>query len=78
MVKWFNASYRRSVAETTEETRWYSVKKHILSYFGNISMDKITTQMLDEFYNDKLDEGLSPKSVKELHHPLFKMKQPSG
>ncbi|MGW6252639.1 hypothetical protein ACWF7H_24485 [Peribacillus butanolivorans] len=41
-------------------------------------MDKITTQMLDEFYNDKLDEGLSPKSVKELKHPLSKMKQTSG
>lgn len=26
MVKWFNTSYRRSVAETTAETRWYSVK----------------------------------------------------
>ena len=37
MVKWFNTSYRRSVAETTEETRWYSVKKHILSYFGNFN-----------------------------------------
>lgn len=33
-------------------------------------MDKINTQMLDEFYNDKLDEGLSPKSVKELHNLL--------
>uniref|UniRef100_UPI0036D28C29 hypothetical protein n=1 Tax=Streptomyces atratus TaxID=1893 RepID=UPI0036D28C29 len=40
MVKWFNTSYRRSVAETTAETRWYSVKKHILSYFGNIQWIK--------------------------------------
>lgn len=68
--KWFNSTYKRSVAETTAETRWYSIEKHILPYFHNQMLDNITARMIDEFYNDKLDEGLASKTVREYHNLL--------
>jgi integrase len=43
---------------------------HLIPYFGNIAIDKITTKMLDDFYNDKLDEGLALKTVREFHDLL--------
>lgn len=70
IVEWFNTSYKNSVEETTAETRWYTVKNHFIPYFEDITIDKITTKMLDEFYNDKVDEELSAKTVREFHNLL--------
>jgi integrase len=67
---WFNTSYKRSVEETTAETRWFTVINHLIPYFGETPIDKITTKMLDDFYNDKLDEELAPKTVREFHNLL--------
>jgi integrase len=70
--EWFEKSYKRSVEETTAETRWDSLKIHVIPYFGTIPINQITTRMLDDFYNDKLDEGLSPKTVREFHNLVRK------
>lgn len=70
ITKWYDTVYKGSVAETTAETRRYSIRKHILPYFGAVTTDKITTKMIDEFYHKKLDEGLSPKTIKDLHNIL--------
>lgn len=68
IVEWFEKSYKRSVEETTAETRWDALKRHVIPYFNMISINEITTKMLDDFYNDKLDEGLAPKTVREFHN----------
>lgn len=70
ITKWFDTVYKNSVAETTAETRWYSIRKHILPHFGNVPINKITTKTIDEFYYKKLDEGLSPKTIKDFHNTL--------
>lgn len=70
--EWFEKSYKRSVEETTAETRWDSLKNHIIPYFQKTPLNQITTRMLDDFYNDKLDEGLAPKTVREFHNLLRK------
>ncbi|KMY43397.1 hypothetical protein AC622_03290 [Bacillus sp. FJAT-27916] len=68
--KWFHTFYRRNVAETTAGNRWYLIQKHLVTYFGQTQLNHITARMLDEFYNEKLDEGLSTKTVRELHNLL--------
>ena len=70
VTKWFDTIYKGTVAETTAETRWYSIRKHILPHFGNIPINKITTKMIDDFYYKKLGEGLSPKTIKDFHNTL--------
>ncbi|CAM4096921.1 tyrosine-type recombinase/integrase [Mesobacillus thioparans] len=70
IIEWFNGSYKNSVEDTTAETRWYTVKNHLIPYFNNTSINSITTKMLDDFYNDKLDEDLQPKTIREFHNLL--------
>jgi integrase len=65
---WFNLSYKRSVAETTAETRWFYIEKHIIPYFGSTPIQHITTKKLDDFYTYKLEMGLSAKTVREFHN----------
>lgn len=72
MDKWFHTIYKGEVAETTAQTRWYAIQKHIVPYFGTMPICEITTLMVDEFYHDKLDEGLAPKTVREFHNLLKK------
>lgn len=67
---WFKKVYKRSVAETTAETRWFYLQKHIIPYFNQTSIQSITTKNLDEFYNKKLEVGLSAETVREFHNLL--------
>ncbi|MFO1441785.1 site-specific integrase [Bacillus sp. Bva_UNVM-123] len=66
--EWFNNSYKMSVAETTAETRWFYIEKHVIPYFGKTPLQMITTKKLDEFYNQKIELGLSAKTVREFHN----------
>jgi len=45
-------------------------QKHILPYFASFPSYQITTLMIDEYYKTKSDEGLSSKTVNELHNLL--------
>ncbi|KMY43382.1 hypothetical protein AC622_03195 [Bacillus sp. FJAT-27916] len=67
--EWFEF-YRRNVEKTTAQNRWPLIKNHIVPYFEGKRLDKITPRMLDDFYSKKLGEGLSGKTVRELHNLL--------
>ncbi|MEH7884756.1 phage integrase SAM-like domain-containing protein [Bacillus sp. JJ1609] len=67
---WFNMSYKPSVEETTAETWWRYIEKHIMPFFGLTPLNLITTKKLDNFYYVKLKDGLSPKTVREFHNLL--------
>jgi len=68
--RWFNSSYKYSVAETTAYTNWSLIRRHILPYFSAYQLDQITSFMIVEFYASKLEGGLSPKTVREFHNIL--------
>lgn len=67
--EWFEF-YCSNVEETTAQNRWPLIKKHIIPYFEGKRLNKITTRMIDSFYSKKLGEGLSRKTVRELHNLL--------
>jgi integrase len=68
--RWFEGIYRRNVEPTTAETRRNLVDKHILPYFNQTKLTDINTIMIDEFYEAKLEEGLSPAYIKIMHSIL--------
>lgn len=70
LIDWYHNSYKRSVAETTAETRLFYIEKHIIPSFGTMQLQTITTKMLDDFYNEKISSGLSGKTVREFHNIL--------
>jgi integrase len=66
--RWFHVRYKKSVAETTAETRDYTARKHLIPQFGHMKLNQITTMELDYFYSDKIDEEYAPKTVREMHN----------
>ena len=71
ITEWFDLVYKWEVEKTTAQSRWYSIKKHLVPTFGKMTVDQITSRMLRNFYRKKLEEGLSAKSV-QLYHSLMK------
>lgn len=68
--RWFDGIYRRSVEPTTAESRRHIVDKQIITYFNQKKLSDINTFMIDEFYEAKLEEGLSPGYIKIMHSIL--------
>jgi len=66
-TRWFESQHRREVAASTYESRSYLMRKHLLPYFESKAINTITAFEIDCLYNDKLDKGYSPKTVKEMH-----------
>ncbi|GAC1384166.1 MAG: hypothetical protein NVS4B7_13300 [Ktedonobacteraceae bacterium] len=48
------------------------VPLHILPVLGKVKLQKLTPQHLQKLYNQKLEEGSAPQSVKHMHHLLHK------
>lgn len=71
-TRWFESQHRREVAPSTYESRYYLIRKHLLPYFESKAINTITAFEIDCLYNDKLDKGYSPKTVKEMHCLLKK------
>ncbi|OIJ13807.1 hypothetical protein BKP35_08490 [Anaerobacillus arseniciselenatis] len=65
--RWFDTMHKKTVAETTAETRDCLARKHLIPRFGYRKLSEITTMELDFFYSDKIDDDYSPKTIKELH-----------
>ena len=45
---------------------------HILPVLGKVKLQKLTPQHLQKLYNQKLEEGCAPQSVKHMHRLLHK------
>ncbi|MGM0836766.1 MAG: tyrosine-type recombinase/integrase [Bacillota bacterium] len=68
--RWFERTYRRNVEVTTAESRRTVADKHILTYFKQMRLSNIDTLAIDEFYEAKVEEGLSPAYIKIMHSIL--------
>ena len=73
----FLASYMSNVAEhslrpTTLQSHWSLINNHIIPELGNIRVSKLQPHHVQHFYGQKLDEGLSKRTVRYLHAILHK------
>jgi integrase len=48
------------------------IQLHILPVLGKVKLQKLTPQHLQKLYNQKLEEGCAPQSVKHMHRLLHK------
>ncbi len=62
--------YLGSVKPFTVHSYSDHVKNHIKPCSGAVSLQKLTAPMVQNFYNEKLSSGLSPKTIKNLHGVL--------
>lgn len=64
--------YKNSVRLSTYVRNNSVIKKHVFSSIGYIQLSKLTPIQLQFLYNTKIQEGQSPRSVRNLHFVLHK------
>lgn len=51
-------------AASTLKIRKYRVEAHFLSYFGDMPLGRITSQMIDGYKADRVKEGATPNTIR--------------
>ncbi len=66
---WFK-EYLGAVKSSTAYSYGRHIKNYINPYLGAVRLQKLTSPAVQKFYNEKLNSGLSPKTIKNLHGVL--------
>ena len=70
---WLSVYMRNSLKQSTYNSYDSYAKNHFKPVLGNIRLYDLTTRMLQQFYNCKLENnGLSPKTIRNLNLYLHK------
>jgi integrase len=72
LEQWLKSYVASTVAPRTHESYAYIAKKHLIPVLGNIKLCNLRPQHLQQLYGDKLQQGLSPRTVQLLHVTLHK------
>jgi len=72
LERWPTGSVKNSVREVTFESYERLVRKHITPALGRNKLKALTALHLRDFYQQKLAEGLSSRTVRYLHAVLHK------
>ncbi len=67
--------YLNSLKPKTLESYQRQIRLHIKPALGGVPLEKLNSPMIQHFYNACSREGLSPKSVKNIHGVLHKALQ---
>lgn len=68
---WKN-EYLGSVKGSTKTNYEYHIKENIVPALGGIKLQRLTAPMIQKLYNKKEKDGLSPKTIKNLHGVIHK------
>jgi site-specific recombinase XerD len=60
---WFKAKVENFLAPRTVSNYAYAIKSSLVPLFGEMTVDKLTQHHINQFKNDCLEEGLSPKTI---------------
>ncbi len=69
---WLKNSCKKTLSINTYEEYELKVHKHISPILGNIKLDKLKPLHIQHFYNQKLESGLSERTVLSFHKIIHK------
>ena len=72
LEQWLKGSVASTVAPSTYGSYAYITKKYLIPELGGIKLWNLKPQHLQRLYADKLQQGLSPRSVQLMHITLHK------
>lgn len=72
LARWLDDSVRGSVKPITFESYERLVRVHIAPQLGRVKLKNLSPAHLQGFYRDRLDAGLSPRTVQYLHVVLHR------
>ena len=68
LEQWLEQRYKLGIIRaSTYSMHQMRIHKHIVPLLGHIQLQKLTPQHIQALYTKKLDEGLSPATVRNLH-----------
>lgn len=70
LEKWLE-SIELTISPRTYERREQIVRNHLSPPLGRTKIDKLNAMQIQSLYKSKLDEGLSPGTVKGIHATLY-------
>jgi integrase len=70
LERWLNDAVRGSVKPVTLENRERVVRNHLTPALGRIKLKALTPAHIQSLYRAKLDEGLAPSTVHQIHSVL--------
>lgn len=62
-AEWMKTYVKTNNKPSEQRTKFFTLKNHLLPFFGRLSLAKIGTTQVEELKAQKLREGLSPKSI---------------
>ena len=68
----WHRDYLGNVKLGTADTYEMQIRVHIVPALGDVKLSALRTPMIQRLYNKKREEGLSPKSIKNIHGCLHK------
>lgn len=68
----WHRDYLGNVKLGTADTYEMQIRVHIIPALGDVKLSALRTPMIQRLYNKKREEGLSPKSIKNIHGCVHK------
>src|SRR5215217_1926212 len=72
LERWLSDSVRNTVRQRTYEGYVHIVERHITPSLGRVKFNALTPAHLRGLYRERLDSGLSPRTVQYVHTTLNK------
>lgn len=72
ITRWLEDSAKRNIAPRTYHNYRLQLNTHIIPALGKRKLDKLTPPQIQRLYRSKLDDGLSPSSVRYIHAVLHR------
>ncbi len=72
LERWLEDSVKDSVKQSTYESYEYMVRRHLVPAFGSKRLRNLSPAQVQNLYRQKLDSGLSRRTVQLIHTTLYK------
>ena len=67
LTTWLQDTIKNKVRARTHERYRELMELHVLPVLGKVQLQKLLPQHLQKLYNQKLEEGYAPQTVKHIH-----------
>jgi integrase len=72
LTTWLQDTVKNKVRPRTYERYRELIELHVVPMLGKIQLQKVSPQHLQKLYNQKLEEGYAPQTVKHIHRVLHR------
>lgn len=69
LPKWYE-SYHHNLAKSTRYSYWSGINIHLIPMLGEVPLNKLTPQMIDDMIAQLREKGLAENSVRYCHRIL--------